>query len=71
MLSASTAVELTCAPDVPELNVPTCNLWLSATVLDSTAFEPYKDKELKLNDDEKKIVDQAMPIYESLYKFVI
>ena len=39
MLSASTAVELTCAPDVPELNVPTCNLWLSATVLDSTAFE--------------------------------
>ena len=30
-----------------------------------------KDKELKLNDDEKNIVDQAMPIYESLYKFVI
>ena len=41
------------------------------SVLDSTAFEPYKDKELKLNDDEKKIVDQAMPIYESLHKFVI
>ena len=41
------------------------------SVLDSTEFEPYKDKELKLNDDEKNIVDQAMPIYESLYKFVI
>ena len=41
------------------------------SVLDSTAFKPYEDKELKLKDDEKNIVDQAMPIYESLYKFVI
>ena len=41
------------------------------SVLDSTAFKPYENKELKLNDDEKNIVEQAMPIYESLYKFVI
>lgn len=41
------------------------------SVLDSTSFIPYEDKDLILNDNEKTIVEQAMPIYEKLYKFAI
>ena len=44
--------------------------WYSS-VLKSTSFSPEHSKDLKLTDDEKRIVDKAMPIYNDLLKVAI
>ena len=41
------------------------------SVHNSTSFKSNQDKKLILNDDEKRIVDMAMPIYEKLYELTI
>ena len=38
------------------------------SVLNSTSFKPESKKQINLSDNEKTIVDRAMPIYEELYK---
>ena len=38
------------------------------SVLNSTSFKPESKKQINLSDNEKNIVDRAMPIYEELYK---
>ena len=38
------------------------------SVLKSTSFKPETNKQIKLSDNEKRIVDLAMPIYEELYE---
>ncbi len=38
------------------------------SVLNSTSFKPETNKQIKLSDNEKRIVDLAMPIYEELYE---
>ena len=44
--------------------------WYSS-VMNSSSFKPIDKKEIFLNENEKKIVKKAMPIYEELYKYVI
>lgn len=44
--------------------------WYSS-VMNSNSFKPIDKKEIFLNENEKKIVKKAMPIYEELYKYVI
>ena len=41
---------------------------LYPSVLNSTSFKPESKKQINLSDNEKTIVDRAMPIYEELYK---
>tara|TARA_B100001109_G_scaffold181555_1_gene148835 strand:- start:4120 stop:4839 length:720 start_codon:yes stop_codon:yes gene_type:complete len=41
------------------------------SVMKSTNFKPETSKKIKLTDNEKSIVDKAMPIYEELYKYSI
>ena len=36
------------------------------SVIDSDSFTPETKKDITLTDDEKRIVDMAMPIYEEL-----
>ena len=38
------------------------------SVLNSTSSKPESKKQINLSDNEKTIVDRAMPIYEELYK---
>ena len=37
------------------------------SVLNSTSFKPESNKHIKLSDNEKRIVELAMPIYDELY----
>ena len=49
-------------------------IWAShwySSVKNSTCFKPEKDKNIILTDNEKRIVDMAMPIYEELYSKAI
>jgi hypothetical protein len=39
--------------------------------MNSTCFKPEKDQNIVLSDNEKRIVDMAMPIYEELYSKAI
>tara|TARA_B100001175_G_scaffold317915_1_gene337514 strand:- start:4439 stop:5158 length:720 start_codon:yes stop_codon:yes gene_type:complete len=41
------------------------------SVMNSTNFQPETYKKITLTDNEKSIVDKAMPIYEELYKHSI
>ena len=41
------------------------------SVMNSTSFKPDTNNSIKLSDNEKRIVDLAMPIYEELYKRAI
>ena len=38
------------------------------SVLNSTSFMPESKKHIELSENEKRIVDLAMPIYEELYR---
>lgn len=44
--------------------------WYSS-VMNSTQFKKEKPKKINLSNDEKIIVDKAMPIYEELYEYCI
>ena len=49
-------------------------IWAShwyPSVVNSTSFKPEEPRELILTDNEKRIVEKAMPIYEDLYKHSI
>lgn len=49
-------------------------IWAShwyPSVVNSTSFKPEEHRELILSDNEKRIVERAMPIYEDLYKYSI
>jgi hypothetical protein len=49
-------------------------IWAShwyPSVVNSTSFKPEEPRELILSDNEKRIVEKAMPIYEDLYKHSI
>ena len=41
------------------------------SVMNSTSFKPETNNSIKLSDNEKRIVELAMPIYEELYKRAI
>ena len=41
------------------------------SVMNSTSFEPEEIKEITLSDNEKRIVEKAMPIYEDLCQYSI
>ena len=49
-------------------------VWAShwyTSVKNSTSFRPEEEKDINLNDSEKKIVEKAMPIYDELFKYSI
>ena len=49
-------------------------IWAShwySSVMNSTSFKPEKDQNIILTDNEKRIVDMAMPIYEELFSNAI
>ena len=49
-------------------------IWAShwySSVKNSTCFKSEKNKNIILTDNEKRIVDMAMPIYEELYSKAI
>jgi hypothetical protein len=39
--------------------------------MNSTSFEPEENIEITLSDNEKRIVEKAMPIYEELNQYSI
>ena len=41
------------------------------SVMNSTNFKPEDIKDINLSDDENRIVEKAMPMYEELYGYSI